>query len=216
MYLLIISFSFRLAVGYNCYQQWVATYFNALLWNLCESVYIFVTTLTGLCVYPMFWYCIGCSFKFILVSWGWRWRVDCERTTGDTSRISSFFELFVFFLCRRTSGAFTITSSAPALRINLINEHPIFCVHFLEIKDTSCLKSSFICDGIRTWTAVNSCNSMYILSFLDVIKYVSSLHSLKFLCYFSTGITEVQLRGHVVLQTAHSTLWLTSFYLESY
>jgi hypothetical protein len=33
--------------------------------------------------------------------------------------------LFGFLLCRLTSGAFTIDSSTPTLRINL-NEHPIY------------------------------------------------------------------------------------------
>jgi hypothetical protein len=46
----------------------------------------------------------------------WRGRVDCERTTDYTSRISclnltSLFASFVFLLCRLRSGAFTIDSS---------------------------------------------------------------------------------------------------------
>jgi hypothetical protein len=54
---------------------------------------------------------------------------DCERTTDDRSRLrcldlTSLFALFVFLLCRLTSGAFTIDSSTPTLRINL-NEHTI-------------------------------------------------------------------------------------------
>jgi hypothetical protein len=60
----------------------------------------------------------------------WRWRVDCERTTDYRSRISylnltSLFGLFVFLLRSLTSGAFTIDSSTPALRIKL-TENPIY------------------------------------------------------------------------------------------
>jgi hypothetical protein len=56
--------------------------------------------------------------------------VDCERTRDYRSRISclnltSLFALFVFLVCRLTSGAFTINSSSPTLRRNL-NEHPIY------------------------------------------------------------------------------------------
>jgi hypothetical protein len=38
--------------------------------------------------------------------------------------------LFVFLFCRLMSGAFTIDSSTPTLRINL-NEHPILAQSFL-------------------------------------------------------------------------------------
>jgi hypothetical protein len=62
--------------------------------------------------------------------------VNCERTTDYGSRISglkltSLIALFVFLLCRVTSGAFTIDSSTPIFRINL-NEHPIL-LNFNEI-----------------------------------------------------------------------------------
>jgi hypothetical protein len=57
------------------------------------------------------------------------WRVDCERTTDSRSRISclnltSLYALFVFLLWKLTSGALTIDSLTPTLRINL-NEHQI-------------------------------------------------------------------------------------------
>jgi hypothetical protein len=63
------------------------------------------------------------NFSLVLKSW----RVDCERTTDYGTRISclnltSLFALFVFLLCRLTSGAFTIYSSMPTLSSNL-NEH---------------------------------------------------------------------------------------------
>jgi hypothetical protein len=53
--------------------------------------------------------------------------IDCECTTDYRSRISCLnltplFVLFVFLQCRLTSGAFTIDSSTPTMRINL-NEH---------------------------------------------------------------------------------------------
>jgi hypothetical protein len=38
--------------------------------------------------------------------------------------VNSLFALFVFLLCRLTSGAFTVDSSTPTLRINL-NKHLI-------------------------------------------------------------------------------------------
>jgi hypothetical protein len=71
-------------------------------------------------------YNIGCSFKFLL-------KVGVEEsivnTTDYRSRISclnltSLFALFVFLLCRLTSGAFTINPSMLTLKRNL-NEHPI-------------------------------------------------------------------------------------------
>jgi hypothetical protein len=70
--------------------------------------------------------CIGCSFKFILEVGV---EIDCERPTDYRSRISrlnltSLFGLFVFLLCRRASGPFTIDSLTSTLRIKL-NEHPI-------------------------------------------------------------------------------------------
>jgi hypothetical protein len=70
---------------------------------------------------------IGCSFKFILKV------TDCERSTDYRSRISClnltyFFALVVFLLRKLTSGAFTIDSSTPTLRINL-NEHRILIIN---------------------------------------------------------------------------------------
>jgi hypothetical protein len=52
---------------------------------------------------------IGCSFKYLLSRQSWRWRVNCERTTDYRSRITclnltSLFTLFLFLLCRLTSG----------------------------------------------------------------------------------------------------------------
>jgi hypothetical protein len=47
------------------------------------------------------------------------------RITDCCSNITSLFALFVFLLCRLTSGAFTIDSSTPTLTGNL-NEHPIY------------------------------------------------------------------------------------------
>jgi hypothetical protein len=70
----------------------------------------------------MFIIYIGCSFKFLF-------KVDVEEPIVNSSRISclnltSLFALFLFSLCRLTSGAFTIDSSTPTLKRNL-NEHPI-------------------------------------------------------------------------------------------
>jgi hypothetical protein len=42
-------------------------------------------------------------------------------------RLTSLFALFVFLLCRLTSGAFTIDSSTPTLRKNL-NEHRLHLI----------------------------------------------------------------------------------------
>jgi hypothetical protein len=60
--------------------------------------------------------CIGCSFKFIPKA-GAEESISCLNLT-------SLFASFVFSLCRRASGAFTIDFSTPTLRIYL-NEHPI-------------------------------------------------------------------------------------------
>jgi hypothetical protein len=65
---------------------------------------------------------IGRSFKFHL-------KVGVEESIVNAPRISrlnliSVFTLFVFLLCRLTSGAFTIDYSTPTLRRNL-NEHPV-------------------------------------------------------------------------------------------
>jgi hypothetical protein len=57
---------------------------------------------------------IGCSFKF-------RVKVAVEESITD---LTSLFALFVFSLCRLTSGAFTIDSSTPKLT-GILNEHPI-------------------------------------------------------------------------------------------
>jgi hypothetical protein len=59
-------------------------------------------------------YCIGCTFQFLL-------KVGIEESIVNASRISclnltSLFVMFVFLLCRLTSGAFTIDSSMPSLR----------------------------------------------------------------------------------------------------
>jgi ABC-type thiamin/hydroxymethylpyrimidine transport system permease subunit len=45
--------------------------------------------------------------------------------------LTSLFALFVFLLCRLTSGAFTIESLTPTLRRNL-NEHPILICKTLD------------------------------------------------------------------------------------
>jgi hypothetical protein len=69
-----------------------------------------------------------CSFKFIL-------NVCIEESIVNPPRIRDqdhirclnltlLFALFVFLVCRLTSGAFTIDFSTPTLRIHL-NEHPI-------------------------------------------------------------------------------------------
>jgi hypothetical protein len=58
---------------------------------------------------------IGCSFKFPV-----KVAVEEESITD----LTSLFALFVFSLCRLTSGAFTIDSSAPTLT-GILNEHPI-------------------------------------------------------------------------------------------
>jgi hypothetical protein len=52
--------------------------------------------------------------------------VNVPRITDTDHLFKSnlIFSLFVFLLCRLTSGAFTIDSSTPILRINL-SEHPI-------------------------------------------------------------------------------------------
>jgi hypothetical protein len=66
---------------------------------------------------------MGYLFKFIL-------KVGVEESIVDAPRIisslnlTSLFALFVFLLYTLTSGAITIDSSTPTLRINL-NEHPI-------------------------------------------------------------------------------------------
>jgi hypothetical protein len=60
----------------------------------------------------------GCSFKFIL-----KVGVEVEDSIFCLN-LTSLFALFVFLLCRLTSGAFTNDSSTPTSRRNL-NEHPI-------------------------------------------------------------------------------------------
>jgi hypothetical protein len=60
----------------------------------------------------------GCSFKFIL-----KVGVEVEDSIFCLN-LTSLFALFVFLLCRLTSGAFTIDFSTTTLRINL-NEHQI-------------------------------------------------------------------------------------------
>jgi hypothetical protein len=69
--------------------------------------------------------CIGCSFKFI--------KAGVEESIVNAPQIqitdhlfksNLTFALFVFLLCKLTSGTFTIDSSTPTLRRNL-NEHPI-------------------------------------------------------------------------------------------
>jgi hypothetical protein len=63
-----------------------------------------------------------CSFKFIL-------KVGVKKSIVNVPRIThhglagSITSLFMFLHCRLMSGAFTIGSSTPSLRINL-NEHP--------------------------------------------------------------------------------------------
>jgi hypothetical protein len=67
-----------------------------------------------------------------------RWGVDCERTPDYRSRISCLkltplFALFVFLICRLTSGAFTIDSSTPTLKYHIrmqINLEKIFYYFF--------------------------------------------------------------------------------------
>jgi hypothetical protein len=78
--------------------------------------------------------CIGCSFKCIL-------KVGVEESVVNVPRITDHgsadrrymdrlyksnltFCVVCVLLCKRTSGAFTMDSSTPTLRINL-NEHPI-------------------------------------------------------------------------------------------
>jgi hypothetical protein len=51
--------------------------------------------------------------------------VNASRITDNCLNLTTLFALFVFLLCRLTSGAFTIDSSTPTLTINL-NEHPIY------------------------------------------------------------------------------------------
>jgi hypothetical protein len=45
--------------------------------------------------------------------------VNAPRITDQLLKSNLIFVLFVFFLCRLTSGAFTIYFSTPTLRINL-------------------------------------------------------------------------------------------------
>jgi hypothetical protein len=62
--------------------------------------------------------------------------VNAPRITDHGSvfkNLTSLFVLFVFLLCRLTSGAFTIDSSTSTLRIDL-NEHPIYL--YLHLKMT--------------------------------------------------------------------------------
>jgi hypothetical protein len=49
------------------------------------------------------------------------------RITDRLFKSNLTFGLFVFLLCRMTSGAFTIDSSTPTLRI-ILNEHAIFSI----------------------------------------------------------------------------------------
>jgi hypothetical protein len=68
---------------------------------------------------------IGCSFKFNV-------KAGFEKSIVNAPRISclnltSLFTLFVFLVCKLTSGAFTINSSTSTLRGNL-NKQPIFFV----------------------------------------------------------------------------------------
>jgi hypothetical protein len=49
---------------------------------------------------------------------------------------TSRFALFVFLVCRLTSGVFTINSSTPILKI-ILNEHPIFKYNIIS--------SRFVC-----------------------------------------------------------------------
>jgi hypothetical protein len=50
-----------------------------------------------------------------------------------TDQLFQLFPMFVFLLCRLTSGAFKIDSSTPTLRRNL-NEHPIYFIVCLELE----------------------------------------------------------------------------------
>jgi hypothetical protein len=70
---------------------------------------------------------ISCSFKFILKVGVEESIVNAPRITERISCLNliSLLALFRFLLCRLTSGAFTIDSSTPTLRINL-NEHPMY------------------------------------------------------------------------------------------
>jgi hypothetical protein len=67
---------------------------------------------------------MGCSFKFLLKVGVDESIVNAPRITDHGSAVTSLFALFVFLLCRLTSGTFTIDSSTPTLRRNL-NEHSI-------------------------------------------------------------------------------------------
>jgi hypothetical protein len=61
---------------------------------------------------------MGCSFKFLL-------KAGVEESIVNGPRITEITnQLFVFLLCRVTSGAFTIDPSTPTLRIHL-KEHLI-------------------------------------------------------------------------------------------